>query len=92
MKQHYGLSDAEWEKLSKEVDTMGLIKAVPEFDPHNHGEPLNAMSLMYYIDKHGDFNEGNEQHKKIARAMFGSLDPSDKLEIFSYLEWREENE
>lgn len=92
MKQHYGISAPEWEKLSKEVDTMALIKAVPEFDPHSHGEPLNKVSLMHYIDKHGDFNEGNEQHKKIAKAIFGSLDPKDKVEIFNYLDWRTENE
>lgn len=92
MKEHYGFTQDEFDNLSKEVKTIDLIKAVPEFDPYNTGEPLTKISLMYYIDNHGDFNEGSEPHKKIAKALFMSLPPTDKIEIFSYLEYTEAGE
>jgi len=90
MKEHYNINDVEWKELSLCVSTMDLIKSVPEFDPHNAGEPLTKVSLMYYIDKHGDFNEGDSVHNKIAKAIFKSLGAKDKVEIFSYLQWYEE--
>lgn len=92
MKQHYNLNDVEWNKLSRVVTTMELISAIPEFDRNDSGEQISKISLMLYIDHRGDFSEGNSIHKKIARAVFGSLDSSDQVEIIKYLQWHEEGE
>lgn len=90
MKQHYGISDTEWEQLTKHVSTLDMVQAVPLFDPQESGEPITKVSLMHYIDRHGDFNEGKEAHSKIARAVFNSLPANEKTEIFRYFEILEE--
>jgi len=92
MKQHYNLNDVEWNKLERTVKTMDLLKAIPEFDPNGSEVSITKVSLMYYLDKHGDFSEGNKIHQKIARAIFGSLDASDKIEIMKYVQWLEEGD
>lgn len=92
MKQHYKLSDAEWEKLIESITTMDLLKAIPEFDPHGTGAEISKVSLMLYLDRRGDFSEGKEVHQKIAKAVFNSLDSSDKIAIFEYMEFLEEEE
>lgn len=87
MKQHYNLNDVEWNKLVGEVTTMELLKAIPEFDPHGSELPITKVSLLHYLDKHGDFSEGGEPHRKIAKAVFASLDNKDKVEVMKYMQW-----
>ena len=86
MKEHYQINDIEYTKLSQTVSIERQFKSIPLFE-----EAGGKLGLMYYIDKFGDFNEGNELHKRIARAIFNSLDIKDKLEIDTYLSWEIED-
>ena len=89
MKQHYGISDAEWPKLSELVTTRELFNSIHLFDPNESGAPISKVSLMYYIDKFGDI-EGNKKSDIIARAVFNSLSNKDKIEVMQYLQNDEE--
>ena len=92
MKQHYNIGDKEWIELSKSVTTMDLLKSISEFDPSGSEVGITKVSVLHYLDKHGDFNEGDEIHKKIASAVFSSLEPSDKVDVMKYMQWMEEGD
>lgn len=85
MQEHYRLSDDEYEKLTDTVSTTQMIKAVHHFDVNGDGEPIGKHKLMHFIDRHGDFNEGNTHLHKIAKAVFKSLPSNDQAEVVRYL-------
>jgi len=91
MKDHYQLTDAEYQKLK--LTDMELMKMIPVFDPNGNGLPIGKLGLLYYVDEHGDFTEGfgGTDHKRIARAVFASLpDDKERLEVLQYLTPEEE--
>jgi hypothetical protein len=85
MKQHYNLSDAEYDKLVEAgITDLDLVKAIPEFDKTKSGSEITKVSLLYYIDAHGDFNVSSTKNNLIAKAIFHSLSPSDRMDILNY--------
>lgn len=91
MREHYGFTDAEYNGLvSDGVTETDLFRCVSLFDPNGSGEALTKVSLLYYIDKKGDFRAPpvRLKHKLIAKAFFKSLDikTAEKLMIFEYIE------
>ena len=88
MKEHYGFSDEEYNKLIESgVTIRDLFKAVPLFDPYGSGEPINFTGLLYYIDAKGDFNEPPKlPHKKIATAFFNGLPIKERIAAAEYID------
>lgn len=95
MFDHYGLSEEQSEKLTKQgVTIKHLFNSVKLFDPHGSEAELGGnatVPLMHYIDKKGDFNQPPHKfpHKLIAKAMFENLDIHGKIAIAEYADWAE---
>ena len=89
MQDHYQITDKEFKKLEKAgIDNEALFYARDAFDPYHKEVPVTKISLMYFIDKHGDFTENqNIMLNKIAMAVFNSLSDDDKIAIMNYLEY-----
>ena len=92
MRDHYGINAIEFAGLSRVVSVSEMIDCVPLFSPNQ--SPASKVSLMLYIDKHGDsFLEDRnnaEAHERIALAIFNSMDSDDKVEILQYIEGGED--
>jgi hypothetical protein len=87
VKQHYNLSDAEWNKLIESgVAIKDLFHAIPEFDPRGTRLPITKVSLLLYLDNHGDFDT-DSIHGKIGMAVFSSLESREKIEVMKYVQW-----
>ena len=99
LQQHYGISDEEWTKLRTRFKTLDesalnlrLLNTVFKFDPDRTGEPLNRISLMYFVDHNGDFSAPGKFTEHVAMAMFNSVPPTEKVEIMQYVQHLEEDE
>lgn len=95
MQDHYRISDSEYANLEKSgVSVLDLLQNLKDFDPDGHGEPLNKLSLMHYVDRNGNFNIStlSSKHKLIAKAVFNSLAMPEKFEILKYIEDMEDAE
>ena len=92
MKDHYGINGAEFAKLSKRVSTLKMIQAIPIFDKNKTELPISKICLFFYIDDHGDFRKsfGMKPDRFIALAIFNSMEASDQIDVYSYLEWTSE--
>jgi hypothetical protein len=106
MQQHYNLSDEAFQELTQDYQVslgqmleciplftfFGEVKSLIDFD----AKQVSKVSLLYYIDKHGDFSECEDKlipiHQLIARAVFKSLPTSEQMEVLEYLSYIEEEE
>ncbi len=94
MRAHYGINGSQWAILKKEFgDNLNvlLFNSVRLFSPFSD-EPITSICLMLYCDEYGDFNNGLEDHKKIARAIFNSMDSESKVNFHEYMQLIEEVE
>jgi hypothetical protein len=91
---HYNINDEQKNILiSKNITDIDLLNCLKVFDPNETNCELNKTCLMYYMDERGDFQEDNlTKPGLIANAVYESLSDQDKIEIFMYLEFIEENE
>lgn len=92
MQTHYNLPDSVFSELTEKnsITTMDFLTALKWFCPHDREVQISKISLLFYIDAKGDFTDGNEKHKKIARAIFSCLSGSEKVEVLGYLQWHED--
>ena len=87
---HYNITDEVYQDLLvvkgiKPIDFLNYLKL---FDPELTHKPLSKVSLMYYVDQIGNFDEPPiTPDKQIARAVFDSLNTQDKFEIISYIQY-----
>lgn len=88
MKDWYRLSDEQYANLMKRLTTLDLVKSVPLF--YAQEAPVSKLNVMRYLDDHG--SDANEVHYFIWKAVFNSMDDSDKVDIMRYLEWLEEGD
>lgn len=88
MKEHYGLTDAQIITLSKSgIGTKELFHAAKEFSAGPTDlAPVSKISLLHFIDKHGDFSESRNSLDRIALAVYENLDKKSKLEVMNYLD------
>lgn len=93
MKDHFNLSDKAYKQLLKEKVTIkDFFKTAKLFDPENVGAGATKVGLLYYIDKKGDFNQPPKfSHKRIALAVFESLNIKDQIMVAEYIEVMENN-
>ena len=89
MKGHYGINNGEFAKLCKTVTLSEMVSHVSKFSP-NASEP-SVVSMMCYIDLYGDIFEGDSAHKKIAQAIFNSMDNDNKVSLMLYMEDQDGN-
>lgn len=87
MKDHYGFSDVQLSALQQEgIGTLELFKAAKEFQVgQTDNSPITKISIMAFIDKHGDFSERANHLHKIAFACFENLSMKEKKEILDYM-------
>lgn len=64
-----------------------FVKSLPLFDPCKNQLPFNQLSLLYYVDKKGDFTEGRDVFDQVAMEIFKTLDKREKQTVMSYLKW-----
>ena len=88
MKDHYQLSDDNYQKLIDDgVTVEQMFKAMPLFDPNSKGVEVGFLSLVYYIDNKGDFNSPPFfAHKKIAQIVFDQLPIKEKIFVAEYID------
>jgi len=91
MREHYQINDKAWSELQKhKISLPDLFRCVKLFDPNESNSEITKVNLMYYVDKKGDFNNPPLlPHKRIAKAVFDSLDTKEKLEIMEYIDYLE---
>lgn len=109
MQQHYNLPDEIFsDLLNSGVTQIDMLNAIPLFVPEVPGKrqtlslldisasPVSKVSLMFYIDRHGDFTDVPDgkikPHHKIAKAVFKRLSLSEQMEILEYLNDDEDEE
>lgn len=87
MKDHYGFSDVQLSALQQEgIGTLELFKAAKEFQVgQTDNSPITKISIMAFIDKHGDFSERKSTLDRIAFACFENLTSKEKKEIMDYI-------
>lgn len=86
---HYHLTDEVYHRLLliKGIKPIDFLTYIKLFDPELTYKPLSKVSLMYYVDHIGNFDEPPiTPDKQIARAVFDSLDTRDKFEVISYIQ------
>lgn len=77
--------------IKRNITEIDLLNNLKFFDPNNTECKLTKLSLMYYMDQRGDFQDDNiTKPGLIANAIFESLDDVDKIDIFRYTEFLEE--
>lgn len=88
MKEHYGMSDVSYNNLKKGgVTEKQFFDAIKLFDPNRSMAKISYISIFYYIDQKGDFNKPPFfPHKKIAKAVYECLSPSEKMNVLKYLD------
>ena len=93
MRKHFRLSKKSFKKLVKQgVTVKDFYKAIPLFDVHGSGAPISKTCLLHYIDNKGDFRKGAAiAHRLIARALFADMKNKDKMEIYAYFDWEEDD-
>jgi len=91
MKDHYQINDLAWTELQKHgIVQKDLLKFIKLFDPNYSESEITKVNLMYYVDSKGDFSEPPFfPHKRIAKAVFDSLDTREKLDIMEYIDYLE---
>lgn len=91
MRDHYGFTEAQILRLKTSgIGTGELFHAAREFrvwGTHEDTGPLSKVSLMCFIDRHGDFTEQKNTLHKIAMELFNKLDKQEQKEIIKYVEY-----
>lgn len=84
--EHYNISLSSYNDLIKSgVKAVDFIHYLSLFDPNNTQVPLTKISLLYYIDSNGSFDEKPFNcHKKIAKAIFDNLSRNEQIEVMHY--------
>ena len=88
LRKHFSITKKEWKKQKRfQISPSTLFDYLPLFDPFETNNRISAISLMFYIDKRGDFRKKPaHHHRRIALAIFNSLDAENKFEVYNYLE------
>lgn len=88
MIKHYGISQDQFDQLAKKnITLLDLFEGVKEFNASN--AQVSKISLMHYIDKHGDFTERKRKLDHVACVVFENLPLDEKIEVANYIEWIE---
>lgn len=88
MKEHYNLTDEQLEKLASiGIGISSLFHMAKEFSAGQTDlAPVSKISILIYIDKHGDFTELKSDSDKVAFEVFQNLNPFDKRDVLKYIE------
>lgn len=87
MKEHYGFSDTQLSELKTiGIGLSELFKLTKEFQAGQPDlSPITKISLMLYVDRHGDFSELKSKQDHVAMMVFKNLSEKEKLEIIQYI-------
>lgn len=90
MRDHFQFTEQQMDSLSKKgVSIADLFHMVSDFNAPL--APVSKVSLMHFIDKHGDFTLLRNKKDIVANQVFENLTIKEKIEIGEYLNWIEEN-
>lgn len=87
MQDHFGLTDQQMAELaSKNITIADMYHAVPLFKAQIAN--VSMVSLMYYIDTHGDFTEREVPSKIdiIANMVLTNLPVLQQIAVAEYIE------
>ncbi len=89
--EHFGIEKIVLEKVAPK-DQMAAM----QFFISEGGSPdreFSFINVLFYIDNCGErfMDMQRELHEKIAKAMFDKLSNRDKVQVYEYIEWVEEN-
>lgn len=87
MKDHYGFSDSQMAILAKaNIGISELFHAVKHFQVGQTDQsPISKVSLLRFIDTHGDFTERENSLQLIAYSCFQNLTPKEQKEVMGYI-------
>lgn len=86
MKEHYGLTEEQYQSLLKGgITTLDMIQCLQYFGPKPEHNEINSWSLLHYVDRFGDL-DSKSPHGLLARAIYSNLSDSGKIEILTYIE------
>lgn len=92
--EHFSINEEQKNSLlSQGIDNIVLVENMKLFDPYETNCELTKINIMYYMDERGNFLEDKITNPgMIANAMFESLDATDKIEIYEYVEFLDEEQ
>ena len=88
MKEWYGLNDVEYDKLTKRISILDLIKSRHIF--YAIDAPVSKVNLLLYLDTQG--TDSIQKHYFIFKACLNSLPADEKVEVLKYIDWLENDD
>lgn len=87
MQEHFNLTNAQYKFLIDNGVSVKDLFYMARNDFNSENACVSKISLLYFIDIHGDFTEVKNNKDLVANTIFESLDIKDKIEIGEYLNW-----
>jgi hypothetical protein len=81
LNQHIGLPDSYNLDRAKACELFNYFKLITK-----SSAPTNHLTLMYYIDRKGDFTKGNTRDDLIIQAILSNLDAEQQTAVNEYIE------
>jgi hypothetical protein len=91
--EHFGIPP----EAVQNIPPKEQLRAMPHFSNGGNGSterPFSLINLMFYLDNCGPkfMDVQTCAHEKIAKAMFNSLSNKDKVQVYQYAEFLEEED